>query len=95
MTVVRFLPRGVEFRVPAGTTLLEAARAADQPLACSCESRLACGWCIVRVVEGAANLTPVDSVEAQVLQRKGAGPGQRLACGARLLGPVSVTTTYW
>lgn len=78
---------------PVGTTLLQAARDAGRPLGSSCGGRGACGWCRVTVLAG--EVSPPDAAERALLQKIGAGPAERVACQARALGPVTITTSYW
>ncbi len=93
---VRCLPRG-DVLVPRNDeTLLETALRHDVPLASSCGGRGVCGDCVVRVLAGAANLTPPDEDELAWRRRTGkGGDALRLACCVRVRGPVEVATTYW
>ncbi|MHB8965379.1 MAG: 2Fe-2S iron-sulfur cluster-binding protein [Coriobacteriia bacterium] len=50
--VVRFEPSGREARVPRGTTIREAARAAGLTIHAPCGGKGTCGKCAVRIVEG-------------------------------------------
>jgi len=96
MTTVRFHPSEREVDVPAGTTLLEATRRAGLPIGSSCDGQGICGWCRLRVLEGAAELSPVETTERELLARIGGGPDERIACQARVLSPgVLVTASYW
>lgn len=83
-------PGGREVVVPPGTTLLETSRHGGIPHAAICGGRGRCSTCRVRVLEGAALLTARSDEEARVLERVGAPPGVRLACQARVVGPVAV-----
>ena len=69
-----------------GSTLIEVAREAGILLAASCSGRGTCGTCAVHVLEG--ELLPPDSIEQVGLRR--AREGLRLACRARVSGPVTV-----
>ena len=92
-------PDGRTVRAGVGMSLLGASRANGVPHASVCGGRGRCSTCRVRVVAGAAALTPADAAERKVLVRVGADPDGadgaaivRLACQARLTGagPVSV-----
>ncbi len=89
------LPRGHELRPRRSECLLDAARRADVPLASSCGGRGICGDCVVRIVAGTANLAPPDEVERAWRAREERPAGVRLACRLRVLGPATVSTTYW
>lgn len=92
---VTFVPGDRVALVAPGTALLDAARSAGQPLAASCGGEAVCGWCVVQVLSGAAALTPPDDAERARLRARSRAPDERLACRARALGPVTVTTSYW
>ena len=83
---VRFEPAAVTAWVCPGTTVAEAARAAGVLIAAPCGSRAVCGACGVRVAEG--ELDEADVSELAGLRR--APAGVRLACRARVTGPVTV-----
>jgi adenylate cyclase len=92
-------PDGRTVRAAAGLSLLGASRANGVPHASVCGGRGRCSTCRVRIVAGAAALTPADAAERKVLARVGADPDGaegtaivRLACQARLTGegPVSM-----
>ncbi len=72
-------------------TLLELARRAGLPLASSCRGAGVCDACLVEVVHGEENLTPRTQAE----QAARLPPARRLACQARAVGPVTLTTAYW
>ncbi len=83
---ITFEPSGVTAWVKAGSTVLEGARVAGVLIDAECGGRGTCGACGVRVRgEGLELATPE---EAEAL---GASPaGIRLACRARIIGPVTV-----
>ncbi len=84
--------------VPGRGTLLARCISAGIPLASACSGRGACGRCIVRVVEGAAALSPVTRHEAEVLERNRAAGDERLSCQCRVVdagATVKVSTGYW
>lgn len=84
---VRFEPSGREAVVVAGTTLLDAARAAGEFIDSPCGGLGTCGSCRVRT-EGDVSRLKAD--EAERLGGAGVAAGKRLACRARALGPVTV-----
>lgn len=70
-------------------------RAAELPLGFSCGGRAACVACIV-YVEG--TLTSVSKRESELLLGVDAHTDSgvpRIACLARILGPVKLRATYW
>jgi uncharacterized 2Fe-2S/4Fe-4S cluster protein (DUF4445 family) len=83
---VTFVPAGVTVWVETGSTVIDAARQAGVIIPVPCGGRGVCGKCGIKVLEG--DLSPADDVEKRGLT---AAPGRvRLACRARVDGPVSL-----
>ena len=92
---VRFEPSGREVRVVHDSVLMDAIFQAALPLGQSCDGVALCGFCRVKVIEGLGNLTPAHGEETKILAAQHAGGNERLACCARVVGPVTITTDYW
>lgn len=63
------------------------------PLQFDCR-RADCGICIMRVVDGAENVSPPTASEKDFLQAMHADPDERFACQCRILGDVTVQVDY-
>ena len=88
---VEFLPRGVRVAVAEGTTLLEIAESNDLPIEAGCRMGM-CGADPVGILDGMASLSPIGDEECKTVQRLGLSPASaRMACCARVMGPVRVT----
>ncbi len=97
---VLFLPSGRRGEVPAGETLLAAARRLGVDVDSACGGRAICGRCQVLIQSGRfdkegiestpEHVTPSTEAERKYDQLRGLKPGHRLACQARLLGDVVV-----
>lgn len=94
-TTIRFEPSGREVAAVHDTILMDAVLQAGLPLGQSCDGIALCGFCRVKIVEGADNLTPAHGEEQKILAAQHAGADERLACCARISGPVTITTDYW
>ena len=94
-SVVRCEPSGREVRVVHDTNLLDAVLQTGLGLGQSCAGIALCGFCRVQVVEGLENLSPMGEEEHKLLAAQHAGDNERLACCARISGPVVITTDYW
>lgn len=70
-------------------SLLILATRAGAPLPHTCGGHARCGTCRVTITGGEDKLTAKGSRERQLLDRKGAGPEDRLACQAWARGPVT------
>jgi ferredoxin, 2Fe-2S len=91
MPVVRFVLPGEEVRcveVPAGTTLLEAARLHDIAIEGACGGAMACATCHIHVEEGWFDRLPsARPEEADMLDfAQSLAPTSRLGCQIRV-GP--------
>lgn len=88
-------PSGRVAKVVENLTLMDAVEQAMLPLGRGCDGVSLCGFCRVRVINGAENLSPVAHAEREILNGLRADASERLACCARVRGPVTVTTGYW
>ncbi len=95
VATIRCEPSGREVRVVHDSNLLDAILQTGLGLGQSCDGIALCGFCRVRVLDGIENLTPPESEERKVLASQHSGDDERLACCARINGPVTVTTDYW
>jgi nitrite reductase (NADH) large subunit len=92
-TEVTFEEGGPRILAKPGTPLLELAETADQPIEAGCRMGV-CGADPVCVLAGMDNLSPVGSDEQATLERLGLDPAHnRMACCARVQGPVTVSMT--
>ncbi len=98
---VVFMPSGRRGPVPAGATLLDAARQLGVDIESICGGRQTCAKCRVRVAEGdfakhglrshAGHLSPAGAKERDLLAGAGEGaPADRLACAAHVRGDLLV-----
>lgn len=81
--------------VPAGTTLLEAARQAGLPIARACGGGGLCARCALEVLGGAEALAPPAPAEQKAKERNRVPAELRLACQVEVSGPLEVTAGYW
>ena len=93
--VVRFLPSQREIRVPAGTSLLEAARRAGLPIASACGAEGLCARCGLDILEGGEQLPPETKEETRSKRANRIDDHLRLACRIRLASDLVVTAPYW
>lgn len=73
-----------------GATLLAIAREYGVDISSYCGGQCSCGTCRVQVVGSDEGLSPQTPNEAMVLGDAQVRNGERLACQARLIGPVRV-----
>jgi ferredoxin len=79
-------PPGITLEVPVGTTLAVCARKARLEIHQICEGEGICASCLVNVIRGLENLSPIQSKEASTLEEACAKSTCRLACQAKVLG---------
>ncbi|MFP4650745.1 MAG: ASKHA domain-containing protein [Desulfobacterales bacterium] len=82
--LVEFSPDEKSVSVPAGSTLLDAAKKADVYINASCNGKGACGKCKLIVTSG-----EVEKIETALLSDNEKQKGYVLACQSRVRGPVS------
>jgi len=75
--------------VPRGTRIVEVAEKIGASIPFGCKEN-DCGDCLIEVLEGAENLSPPSALEIELLKKKFARPGRRLACQAMILGDVTI-----
>lgn len=90
MPRVIYATRGLSGTCASGETVHEAVRAMGYIIDHACGGNARCGTCCVRIVEGAANLSPVAPDEAAMLKELGLVAPHRLSCQARVHGDVVV-----
>jgi uncharacterized 2Fe-2S/4Fe-4S cluster protein (DUF4445 family) len=84
-----FMPSGRRGPVPAGITVLDAARSLGVDLDSICGGRAICGRCMV-TPGSATGLDERSPAEHAYCGRRPLDPGDRLACSARVVGDVVV-----
>lgn len=87
---VTFSPENFTIDGADGETVMAIADRHGVPIATRCHGEARCGACLVLVLAGAENLGPVRIDERDHLAR----PGHRLACRARVFGPVVVRRVH-
>ncbi|MCB0093102.1 MAG: 2Fe-2S iron-sulfur cluster binding domain-containing protein, partial [Caldilineaceae bacterium] len=97
---VVFQPQGRQGEIPAGTTLLEAARRLGVEIESICGGRQTCGKCKVLVENGdfakfgvrssAQALTPAGEREQTYAQKYNFAPDARLSCACQITGDLVI-----
>ena len=89
MPRVTFMPVGQSFEVVAGTTILVSAIQNGLQLRHDCTEAI-CGTDRVKILSGKEQLSEKNENEELTLEMMNAGPDERLACVARIVGDVTV-----
>ncbi len=89
---ITFEPSGLRLVAKPGATLLEIAESAEQSIEAGCRMGV-CGADPVCVVAGMEHLSPVSDDEQATLERLGYAENTRMACCARINGPVTISLT--
>mgnify|MGYP006291384835 CR=1 FL=1 len=87
---IAFTPFNKRVKVRAGITIADAAAAHNVPIRSDCGKNGTCGKCRV-VVDDPAAVSPVGRTEAMLLSERELADSIRLACQARITGPVTIT----
>ena len=89
MPKITFMPDGESFEVAAGTTILVSAVQNGLQLRHDCTEAI-CGMDRVKILSGKQQLSEKNENEELTLEMMNAGPDDRLACVARIVGDVTV-----
>jgi ferredoxin len=86
MPRIRFEPDGDEIEVPAGTSILEAARLAGAQVGSACGGVCACSTCHVYVKEGLEALSSASEREEDIMDKAfDVKATSRLGCQSKML----------
>jgi NADPH-dependent 2,4-dienoyl-CoA reductase/sulfur reductase-like enzyme/ferredoxin len=89
---VTFEPSGLRLVAKPGASLLDLAESGEQPVEAGCRMGV-CGADPVCVVAGMENLSAITRDERDTLDRLGFAENTRMACCARINGPVTISLT--
>ncbi len=89
---ITFEPSGLRLVAKPGATLLDLAESGEQPVEAGCRMGV-CGADPVCVVAGMENLSAISGDEQATLERLGYAESTRMACCARVNGPVTISLT--
>ncbi len=89
---VTIAPSGIRLLAKPGATLLDMLERAEAPVEAGCRMGV-CGADPVCVRSGMENLSAIGADERATLERLGYGENTRMACCARINGPVEVSAT--
>lgn len=92
---IRFEPSQKSVRVPAGTSLLEAAQRAELPVASSCGADGVCARCGLEILGGQDSVAGETDRERDIKQQNRIDPHLRLACRVIVHADLTVTAPYW
>jgi nitrite reductase (NADH) large subunit len=89
---ITFEPSGLRLVAKPGATLLDLAESAEEKIEAGCRMGV-CGADPVCIVSGMENLSPISGDEQATLERLGYADSTRMACCARINGPVKISLT--
>jgi ferredoxin len=81
--------------VPTGISILALSERLKVEIDHYCGGQCSCGTCRINVINGAKNLSAMDGMEEMVLGAANIQKGCRLACQARVQGPVEIEIPRW
>jgi 2Fe-2S ferredoxin len=78
-----------------GENLFRFLRENQVPVASSCKGAGVCGKCVMQVVKGMENLSPVEALEKTLHEKYELRPDQRISCQTEVHGDIELRTGYW
>lgn len=95
MPKVNFVKSKPAIEVELGANLMQALLSHEIPVASSCKGDGICAKCRVKVLEGAKNLSPQTDIELIRRDQLDFDRSERMSCQAKVLGDVTIDTSYW
>lgn len=95
MPVIRRARQSETISVKSGDILMTALQNAGIPVASSCGGDAVCAKCVLKITDGAENLSPPTPAESFLVEKNRIPAGLRVSCQARVLGDVTVDARYW
>lgn len=89
---VTFQPMGISCRAAEGQTVMDAAAEQDIHLRSDCGGQGLCGKCVVEITPP-DHVAPLTEDESELLPHSCLARGGRLACSAKVAGPISVSVS--
>lgn len=89
MPKVEILTDNLNLDVKDGYALIDMCEEHDTSILFGCRDG-ACGACMIRVLEGQKNISPMQDDEKDFLETMAAQPNERLACQCRIFGDVKI-----
>ena len=83
--IFKFKNKNRSVDVEKGTSILEAALSHDVALYHTCGGNCSCSTCRVRILKGAENISPMEAIEAEVLDSFDLKAPHRLGCQTLVL----------
>ena len=78
-----------------GANLMEQLLLAGLPVASSCHGDGICGKCRIKIIDGAENLSIINSLEELLRDRLQVPKDYRISCQTQVLGDILIDTAYW
>ena len=87
---ITYLPLGLRVPCEDGESVFTVGRRAGVEISTACVGKATCGLCRVKIIEGEANVTPLNAAEKKHLGNVYFLTKVRLSCQTRVLGDVVV-----
>lgn len=81
--------------VPISSNLMQVLLENDIAVASSCGGEGVCAKCVIKVIKGAENLSPMNDTEKDLREIHDFSRNERLSCQTTVLGDVTLDTDYW
>lgn len=95
MPTISFAKGRPSLDVPAGSNLMNVLLEHDVAVASSCGGEGVCCKCVIKVINGAQNLSPANEIEKDLKEIHDLSKNERVSCQTTVLGDVTLDTDYW
>jgi len=95
MSEVHFIKDYKTIKVTEHKSLMDLLLKAKMPVASSCLGKAVCSLCRIQIIKGMENLSLPSDVEQKLKKEQGLAENFRISCQVKVLGDVTIDTTYW
>lgn len=95
MPKISFVKSRDPLEVPVGAPLMQSLMDSGLPVASSCGGEGVCCKCVLRILEGRENLSPINTLEADLRDIHDLAKNERVSCQAFVMGDIKIDASYW
>lgn len=95
MAKIKFSKGRTDLEVPQGANLMQVLLDSDIAVASSCGGEGVCCKCVIRIMEGKENLSPMNDLEKDLREMHDVARNERVSCQTTVLGDITVDADYW
>lgn len=92
---IHLSPQNLDIKVERGANLLKTLKDHQIPIGNACGGQGLCASCKVIVLKEDRGLSKPNDTELDLKDRNNLMDNERISCQCKILGDITITTTYW